>query len=111
SQVITYQLTEGSTILSSPAPAGSNGTVLEEQLSGTFTAVLELFKGAPNCLNTLLCLEVTEYAFQSAHFTVTGKAGLIYESSLRPPDFVHVGFVGSINGQPFPLGGFGPFDS
>jgi hypothetical protein len=112
---ITYRLTEGSTILSSPAPAGLNLVTLEEPLSGTFTAVPQLH-GGPFCLNTLLCLSVTTFQFQSAHFAVTafpsefpGSSGQITQTTFYP-DVVFIDLTSSINDQPIILNGSGPFD-
>ena len=104
-----YRLVEGSTILSSPAPVGANGLTLEEPLSGTF-AVVSRPSGGPFCLNTILCLAVTEVQFLSAHFTVTGSTGQILQTTFQP-DFVSMNLTTDINGQSILLGGFGPFDA
>ncbi len=105
---IRYVLTAGSTILSSPAPAGTNAPTLEEPLSGTFVTVP--LPGGPFCLNTLLCLSVATFQFRSAHFNVDGAAGRIQQTTFDP-DLVSMGFIGSINGQPIILSGFGAFDA
>jgi hypothetical protein len=105
---VFYQLTEGSMILSSPAPAGTNAPTLEEPLTGTFIAVPQP-KGGQYCLNTLLCLAVTNFQFHSSHFFVIGSGGQITQSTFQP-DFVSMDLTSSINGEPFILGGHGPFD-
>ena len=108
----TYRLTEGSTILSSPAPSGSSGPVLEEPLSGTFT-IEPRPKWDAFCPNTNLCFAVTAIHFQSAHFTVRGSTGKITQSSfLCPADTILMSLIDTlINGQPFILNGGGPFDA
>ena len=112
----TYRLIEGSTILSSPAPAGVTAPTLEEPLSGTFVVVPQPY-GPPSCLNTVLCLSVVSFYFQSAHFILTGSSGLIYETTFvathtprNMPATVQIGLRGSINAEPIGLGGFGSLD-
>ena len=70
-QMITYQLTEGSTIRSSPAPADVGRPTFEEPLSGTFVAVAVPRALAPHAVFTLA---VTRIEFQSPHFTITSEA-------------------------------------
>lgn len=113
---IHYRLVAGRTILSSPAPAGTSASTLEEPLSGTFVAV-PLPGGGRFCLNTIVCLGVTTFGLQSAHFTLTpssepygDSAGIILQTTFAP-DEVYVGFASFINGQPITLGGGGAFVS
>lgn len=106
---VTYRLTQGSTILSSPAPPGNNTQTLKEPLSGTFVVVPQP-PGPPYCRNTLLCLAVSTFEFRSVHFTVTGSTGEIYQTTFEP-DLVFMDFTGFVNNQPFSLGGTGAFDA
>lgn len=115
SSAIRYQLTEGSTILSSPGPVGTNGPNLEEPLSGTFVAVPQL-PGGPFCFNTLVCLSVTTFQFQSTHFNVSASpgpfpvsTGQILQTTFEP-DVVSMVLTSSINSQQIILGGSGAFD-
>lgn len=106
--ITTYRLTEGSTILSSPAPAGLSAAVLEEPLSGTFTVIMLEPLGGP-CANISPCLDVTDFRFESAHFGVTGTMGQIGVFTLGPPDVIFMGLTASINGQRVQLDGGGAF--
>lgn len=72
--------------------------------------------GAPFCLNTLLCLSVTTFDFQSAHFTLVpspgelpGSVGQITTTTFFP-DSLSISLSSSINGQPIILNGGGAFD-
>lgn len=103
--VVTYRLTEGSTIFSSQAPPEAP---VAEPLSGTFV-IAPRPKGGPFCLNTILCLAVVAFQFQSPHFIVAGSDGQIEQTTLQP-NAVSMGLTSSINGQPIGLSGSGPFD-
>jgi hypothetical protein len=121
--VITYRLTGGSTILSSPAPADVGGPTLKERLTGTFIAVSLPPWLAPNVHFTLA---VSGVEFRSPHFIVRGApvpdgactrgdmaAGCI-EAPLYPLPTTHVAYGGInavINGQPVRLVGSGYEDT
>jgi hypothetical protein len=104
---ITYRLTEGSTILSSPAPAGINSPTLEEPLSGTLV-VVPLARGAPSCLNAIFCFSIVAFQFQSSHFTISGSDGYIDQTTFQP-DRINLGLTASINDEVIFLNGGGPF--
>lgn len=112
---VFYQLTEGSTIISS---TGTGVPPPEEPLTGMFIAVPQP-KGGQYCLNTLLCLAVTNFQFYTppvggSAIIVEGSNGHIIQSE-DFPNFISMNlidaFIGSGNsGQTLNLGGGGPFD-
>ena len=109
--VVTYDLTDGSTILAAVPTPGSSPIV--EPLSGTF--VMQV-----NCTDPGQCIEqvhegndlfnasIVSIAFQSPQFTVTGT-GYVDLTTLDYPNY-YVGATVFINGQAVGMNGGGRFD-
>jgi len=105
-QAITYNLTAGSQIVSSPPPPIKALTTVQP-LSGTFTVVHAVAPGP----NTLLHFAITNIQFESSDFTITGDTGFIDVLTIPIPLQVQMSATVSINGRSAELNGSGPFDS
>jgi hypothetical protein len=100
--ILNYRLIEGSTILSSPAPTGIAGSAHQEPLSGTFLALLEpVGEPIPNTRR----LRITDFSFESLHFTFRGSEGVISGTTLEPE--VSASFAGVINADSIRVSGSG----